>query len=165
MQKKPTLSLIVATTLNHTIGKDNKMPWHLPADLAWFKQNTTQKPIIMGRKTFESIGRALPHRINVVLSRHPFKHPDIIWQPSMEAALEYLKNYPEIMLIGGGQLFKQYINQADKIYLTEIQANIEGDTFFPKINKNDWKIISEQLRKKDEKNAYDCKFMIMEKRK
>ena len=165
MQKKSSLSLIVATTLNNVIGKDNRMPWHLPADLAWFKQNTTQKPIVMGRKTFESIGRALPNRTNVVLSRRPFQHPDVIWQPSMEAAIEYLQNFPEIMLIGGGQLFKQYLPQADKIYLTEIQTNLEGDTFFPEIEQNNWEQTFEQLRRKDDQNAYDCKFMILERKK
>ena len=104
-----TFSLIVATTLNHVIGKDNQMPWHLPADLAWFRQNTTGKPVIMGRKTFESIGRPLPKRINIVLSRKPYEHEGVIWKDSLESAVDFVKDSEEIMLIGGGELFKQYL--------------------------------------------------------
>ena len=118
-----TFSLIVATTLNSVIGKDNQMPWHLPADLAWFRQNTTGKPVIMGRKTFESIGRPLPKRTNIVLSRQPFEHEGVVWKDSLERAVDFVRDFDEIMLIGGGELFKQYLPQADKLYLTQIQAD------------------------------------------
>ncbi|KYK93223.1 type 3 dihydrofolate reductase, partial [Aggregatibacter actinomycetemcomitans] len=121
------LSLIVAMTKNHVIGKDNQMPWHLPADLAWFRQNTTGKPVIMGRKTFESIGRPLPKRTNIVLSRQPFVHDGIIWKDSLESAVDFVIDSDEIMLIGGGQLFKQYLPQAPRLYLTEIQTELDGD--------------------------------------
>ena len=84
-----TLSLIVATTKNNVIGKDNQMPWHLPADLAWFRKNTTGKPVIMGRKTFESIGRPLPKRTNIVLSRTPYEHEGVIWKNSFESAVDF----------------------------------------------------------------------------
>ncbi|OOF57740.1 type 3 dihydrofolate reductase [Rodentibacter myodis] len=156
-----TLSLIVATTLNNVIGKENQMPWHLPADLAWFRQNTTGKPVIMGRKTFESIGRPLPKRVNIVLSRKPYKHEGIIWKNSLESAVDFVKDSEEIMLIGGGELFKQYLPKADKLYLTQIQAEIEGDTFFPTLNWNEWHIEFEQFREKDENNSYDCRFLIL----
>lgn len=116
-------SLIVAMTKNHVIGKDNQMPWHLPADLAWFRQNTTGKPVIMGRKTFESIGRPLPKRTNLVLSRQPYLHEGVIWQNSLESAVDFVKDSPEILLIGGGELFKQYLHKADKLYLTETKQN------------------------------------------
>ena len=119
-----TLSLIVATTLNNVIGKDNQMPWHLPADLAWFRRNTTGKPVIMGRKTFESIGRPLPKRINIVLSRQSFEHEGVIWKNSFESAVNFVNDCDEIMLIGGGELFKQYLPKADKLYLTQIQSEI-----------------------------------------
>ncbi|QIM69029.1 type 3 dihydrofolate reductase [Basfia succiniciproducens] len=159
-----TLSLIVAATKNHVIGKDNQMPWHLPADLKWFKENTLGKPVIMGRKTFESIGRPLPKRVNIVLSRHPFEHEGVIWKESLESALDFLKDSAEIMLIGGGQLFEQYLSQADKLYFTEIQAELEGDTFFPAINTDEWEISYEEYRPADENNAYDLRFLILERK-
>lgn len=156
-----TFSLIVATTLNGVIGKDNAMPWHLPADLAWFRKNTTGKPVIMGRKTFESIGHPLPKRVNIVLSRQPYEHEGVIWKNSLESAVDFVQNSEEVMLIGGGELFKQYLPQADKLYLTQIQANIDGDTFFPELNWNEWLIEFEEYREKDENNPYDCRFLIL----
>lgn len=159
------LSLIVAMTKNHVIGKDNQMPWHLPADLAWFRQNTSGKPVIMGRKTFESIGRPLPNRINIVLSRSPYEHEGVIWKESMQSAVDFVQeNHEEIMLIGGGELFKQYFSHADKLYLTEIQTELEGDTFFPQFNWQDWRIEFEQHRLADDKNPYDCRFLILSRK-
>lgn len=160
-----TFSLIVATTLNNVIGKDNQMPWHLPADLAWFRQNTTGKPVIMGRKTFESIGRPLPKRINIVLSRKPFEHEGVIWKDSLESAVDLVKDSEEILLLGGGELFKQYLPQADKLYFTQIQAEIDGDTFFPELNWDEWNIEHEEYRHADENNAYDLKFLILMRKK
>lgn len=156
-----TFSLIVATTLNWVIGKDNQMPWHLPADLAWFRKNTTGKPVIMGRKTFESIGRPLPKRINIVLSRKPFEHEGVVWKDSLESAVDFVKDFEEIMLIGGGELFKQYLPKADKLYLTQIQAELDGDVFFPEINWDEWNIEFEEYRKADAHNDYDCRFLIL----
>lgn len=160
-----SLSLIVAMTKNRVIGKDNQMPWHLPADLAWFRQNTTGKPVIMGRKTFESIGRPLPKRTNIVLSRQPFEHDGVIWKDSLESAVDFVCDSEEIMLIGGGQLFNEYLSQADRLYLTEIQTELDGDTFFPSINWDEWLIESEQYRPADEQNPYDCRFLILLKKK
>ena len=137
------------------------MPWHLPADLAWFRQNTTGKPVIMGRKTFESIGRPLPKRTNIVLSRQPFMYEGVVWKESLESAVDFVCDSEEIMLIGGGQLFKQYLPQADRLYLTEIQTELEGDTFFPPIDWHDWSIEFEQYRPADEQNTYDCRFLIL----
>ncbi len=162
-----SLSLIVAATQNWVIGKDNQMPWHLPADLAWFRQNTQGKVVVMGRKTFESIGRPLPKRTNIVLSRQPFEYAGVIWKNSLESAVEFVKDLPEnqeIMLIGGGQLFKQYLPQADKLYFTQIQTELKGDTFFPAINWNEWQIEFDETRPKDEQNAYDLRFMILTKK-
>ncbi|WP_118878538.1 type 3 dihydrofolate reductase [Haemophilus haemolyticus] len=156
-----TFSLIVATTLNSVIGKDNQMPWHLPADLVWFRQNTTGKPVIMGRKTFESIGRPLPKRANIVLSRQPFEREGVVWKDSLESAVDFVRDFDEIMLIGGGELFKQYLPQADKLYLTQIQAELDGDTFFPQLNWDEWKIEFDEYRKADEQNCYDCRFLIL----
>lgn len=159
------LSFVVAATENWVIGKENQMPWHLPADLAWFRQNTLGKPVIMGRKTFESIGRPLPKRTNIVLSRKPFKHPGVIWESSLEAALARLKEAPEVMLIGGGELFKTYLNQAERIYFTQIQTQLAGDTFFPELHFADWDISFEEYRKADAENAYDLRFLILNKKK
>jgi dihydrofolate reductase len=160
-----SLSLIVAMTKNRIIGKDNQMPWHLPADLAWFRQNTTGKPVIMGRKTFESIGRPLPKRTNIVLSRQPFEHDGVIWKDSLESAVDFVRDSKEIMLIGGGQLFNEYLSQADRLYLTEIQTELDGDTFFPSINWDEWHIEFEQYRPADAQNPYDCRFLILLKKK
>ena len=160
-----SLSLIVAMTKNRVIGKDNQMPWHLPADLAWFRQNTTGKTVIMGRKTFESIGRPLPKRTNIVLSRQPFEYDGVIWKDSLESAVDFVRDSEEIMLIGGGQLFNEYLSQADRLYLTEIQTELDGDTFFPSINWDEWHIEFEQYRPADEQNPYDCRFLILLKKK
>ena len=160
-----SLSLIVAMTQNRVIGKDNQMPWHLPADLAWFRQNTTGKPVIMGRKTFESIGRPLPKRTNIVLSRQPFEHDGVIWKDSLESAVDFVRDSKEIMLIGGGQLFNEYLSKADRLYLTEIQTELDGDTFFPSINWDEWHIEFEQYRPADAQNPYDCRFLILLKKK
>ncbi|KAA6209675.1 type 3 dihydrofolate reductase [Avibacterium paragallinarum] len=157
------LSLIVAITKNNVIGKDNQMPWHLPVDLAWFRKNTQGKPVIMGRKTFESIGHPLPKRTNIVLSRSPFEYQGVIWKASFESAVLSVQDSPEIMLIGGGELFKQYLPQADRLYLTEIQTEIDGDTFFPCIDWTEWKVILDEYHPADEWNMYDCRFMILEK--
>ncbi|PJG83660.1 type 3 dihydrofolate reductase [Caviibacterium pharyngocola] len=156
-----SLSLIVAMTKNRVIGKDNQMPWHLPADLAWFRRNTTGKPVIMGRKTFESIGFPLPKRTNIVLSHRPYQQAGVIWKNSLESAVDFVKDSAEIMLIGGGELFKQYLPLADRLYLTEIQTELEGDTFFPAINPQDWQIDFEEYRPADENNPYDCRFLIL----
>ncbi len=159
------LSIIVAMTKNHVIGKNNQMPWHLPADLAWFRQNTGGKPIIMGRKTFESIGRPLPNRTNIVLSRSPYEHDGIIWKDNLQSAVDFVReNHHEIMLIGGGELFKQYLPQANKLYLTEIQTELEGDTFFPEFNWQEWQIEFEQQRPADKKNPYACRFLILNRK-
>ena len=160
-----SLSLIVAMTKNRVIGKDNQMPWHLPADLAWFRQNTTGKPVIMGRKTFESIGRPLPKRTNIVLSRQPFEHDGVIWKDSLESAVDFVRDSEEIMLIGGGKLFNEYLSQADRLYLTESQTELDGDTFFPSINWDEWHIEFEQYRPADAQNPYDCRFLILLKKK
>lgn len=161
------ISVIVARTLNKVIGKDNAMPWHLPVDLAWFRENTLGKPVIMGRKTYESIGRLLPKRPNIILSRSGFAIDGAYSAISLEQAVELAKNFAnsdEIMIIGGGELFKQAMPFADKLYLTEIQANIEGDTFF-EFDETQWQQVAEKWSEIDEQNSYRCRFMILDKLK
>lgn len=160
------ISIIVARTLNHVIGKDNAMPWHLPVDLAWFRQNTVGKPVIMGRKTYESIGRLLPKRSNIILSRQGFKVEGAYSASNLEQAVELAKNFSdveEIMIIGGGELFKQALSQADMLYLTEIQTEIDGDTFF-EFDEANWKLEAEHYSDIDETNLYRCRFMTLKKK-
>lgn len=159
------ISLIVARTQNHVIGKDNQMPWHLPVDLAWFKKNTLGKPVVMGRKTYESIGRLLPNRPNIILSRANFEVEGALSASSLEEGVKIAQSLPdveEVMIIGGGELFKQAIPLASTLYLTEIQADIEGDTFF-EFDEENWTLKSEEWSEIDEKNQYRCKFMVLEK--
>ncbi|QLB16150.1 dihydrofolate reductase [Mannheimia varigena] len=160
------ISVIVARTKNKVIGKDNQMPWHLPVDLAWFRQNTVGKPVIMGRKTYESIGRLLPKRPNIILSRSGFEVEGAYSAESLEQAVELAKifaNSDEIMIIGGGELFKQALPQADTLYLTEIQAEIEGDTFF-EFNEENWQLAEQKWSEIDENNPYRCRFMVLRRR-
>ncbi|QIM63229.1 dihydrofolate reductase [Pasteurellaceae bacterium Orientalotternb1] len=159
------ISIIVARTLNHVIGKNNAMPWHLPVDLAWFRANTLGKPVIMGRKTYESIGRLLPKRPNIILSRSGFTVEGAYSAESLEQAVSLAKsfaNVDEIMIIGGGELFKQAMPMTEKLYLTEIQANIDGDTFF-EFDEKSWKLVQVQFSDADEQNSYGCHFMVLEK--
>lgn len=160
------ISLIVARTLNHVIGKENQMPWNLPVDLAWFRQNTLGKPVIMGRKTYKSIGRLLPKRPNIILSRSGFCVEGAYTAQNFAQAAELAEtfaNTDEIMVIGGGELFKQTIPQADRLYLTEIQAEIEGDTLF-EFDESNWTLVEEKWSEIDEQNAYRCRFMILERK-
>ncbi|WP_419851964.1 dihydrofolate reductase [Actinobacillus pleuropneumoniae] len=160
------ISLIVARTLNHVIGKENRMPWNLPVDLDWFRQNTLGKPVIMGRKTYESIGRLLPKRPNIILSRSGFCVEGAYTAQNFAQAAELAEtfaNTDEIMVIGGGELFKQTIPQADRLYLTEIQAEIEGDTLF-EFDESNWTLVEEKWSEIDEQNAYRCRFMILERK-
>ncbi|MDG6311684.1 type 3 dihydrofolate reductase [Glaesserella parasuis] len=161
------ISLIVARTLNKVIGKDNTMPWHLPVDLARFRENTLGKPVIMGRKTYESIGRLLPKRPNIILSRSGFCIEGAYSATSLEQAVTLAKsfaNVDEIMVLGGGELFKQAMPLANKLYLTEIQAEIDGDTFF-EFDETQWQQVAEKWSEIDEQNSYRCRFMILDKLK
>lgn len=159
------ISLIVARTLNKVIGKDNAMPWHLPVDLAWFRENTLGKPVIMGRKTYQSIGRLLPKRPNIILSRSDFKVEGAYAASDLMQAValaEEIANSDEIMIIGGGAIFDQAIDFADRLYLTEIQANIDGDTFF-EFDESQWRLVSEKYTQIDGQNPYICRFMVLDK--
>ncbi|MBL4900410.1 MAG: type 3 dihydrofolate reductase [Colwellia sp.] len=167
------LSLIVATAENNIIGKDNIMPWHLPADLAYFKKVTLGKPIIMGRKTYESIGRPLPGRRNIVISHDEnYSANGIDTVTSVEQALALVDGsdgsdaVEEIMVIGGGAIYKHCLPNADRLYVTHIQATIDGDTQFPDYaigNDGNWQKTSNEFRASDDKNAYDLDFCIYQR--
>ena len=148
------------------IGKDNKLLWHLPADFDWFKEHTMNKPVIMGRNTFESIGKPLPGRKNIVLSRGNFEHDGVIVVETIESALTEacrIDNYQEVFIIGGEQIYKAFLPCADRLYITFVNADIEGDTKFPEWG-SDWRITYSKFHKADDKNAHDMRFLIMDKK-
>ncbi|ALO36014.1 diacylglycerol kinase [Colwellia sp. MT41] len=169
------LSMIVATADNNIIGKNNTMPWHLPADLAYFKKVTLGKPIIMGRKTFESIGRALPGRRNIVISRDESYQPqgkgaeavDTVTSVAEAMALVDGSNggegVDEIMVIGGGAIYKHCLPAAQRLYITHIDTDIQGDVEFPDYEDGSWKKVSSEKRPADEKNIYDLDFSVYER--
>jgi dihydrofolate reductase len=158
------LSLIVAMAKNRVIGHENKMPWHLPAELSYFKRITTGHPIIMGRKTFDSIGRPLPNRRNIVVSRNTnFHSPGVEVANSLENALALCAN-DNPFVIGGASLYAEALTVAQRLYITEINADLVGDTFFPPINDSLWKEESREARSKDEKNIYDLQFVVLQRR-
>lgn len=157
------VAMIVAMTRNGVIGKDNDMPWHLPADLAYFKQTTLGKPIVMGRNTFNSIGKPLPGRRNVIVSQTLSEAPvgtELVASPA--AALELLQGEDEVMVMGGGQLYQAFLPLSQRLYLTQIEADIGGDTYFP-FHASDWHLQSEQVRPCDERNQYQCRFQVYKK--
>ncbi len=160
------LSMIVAHADNRIIGKDNDMPWHLPADLAYFKKTTLGKPIIMGRKTYESIGRPLPGRQNIVISRDSnYQAAGVDSVTSVEEALTLAGNVEEIMVIGGGAIYAHCLPFANRLYITHIKADIEGDTQFPNYDtEKDWQLIDNEVFGADEKNSYELNFCVYERK-
>ena len=158
------ISLIAALAADRVIGMENAMPWHLPADLAWFKRNTLGKPIIMGRKTFESIGRALPGRINIVLSSQPGNDSSVIWVTSLDEALVAADDAEEVMVIGGGRVYSQFLPCAKRLYLTHIDAEVEGDTHFPDYEPDEWESSFSEFNDADEANTHSYCFEILERR-
>ena len=157
---KPIISLIAAMANNRVIGKDNAMPWHLPADLAHFKAVTLGKPIIMGRKTYESIGRPLPGRKNIVISRDSsYTLEGCETANSFEKAMELVSDVEELMIIGGGHLYSEALSHADKLYLTFIDLDVDGDTQFPGFEHLELTEVKREKHLKDEKNPYDYQFV------
>lgn len=144
------------------IGRDNGMPWHLPDDLKYFKSRTMGKPMLMGRKTFESIGRPLPGRTSVVMTRDPAWHHDgVIVVRSLEEALLWAANEPELCAVGGAEIFRLVWPHAKRLFLTRIHANIEGDTFFPKVDPNEWHEGERIEHPADERHAYAMSFVTL----
>jgi len=155
--------MIAAMAKNRVIGKDNDMPWHLPADFAWFKRSTLGKPVVMGRKTYQSIGRPLPGRQNIVISRDPSLSIDgVETVTSIEQALALVAHVEEVMIIGGGSIYRECLPKADSLYLTYIDADIDGDTQFPDWGEG-WSSSHSEHFKADEKNAYDMEFVVLER--
>lgn len=154
------VNIIAAISNNGVIGKDNKLPWHLPADLKHFKELTTGHTVVMGRKTFESIGKPLPSRTNIVLTRdRSFRHDGILVTHDF-STIHKIKG--EVFIIGGSDIYELFINEADRLYITRIHAVIHGDTHFPYI-PNHFELKSYTYRKCDDKNIYDIDFCVYEK--
>lgn len=157
-------SLIVARAANGIIGKDNGMPWHLPADLAHFKRTTMGRPVIMGRRTWESIGRPLPGRRNVVVTRNTgFLAPGAEVVGSLEDAWRVLADADEVFVIGGGQLYAETLPGADRVYVTEIGKAIEGDTRFPDLDPSEWRETVLGEHAPDDRNAHPLRFRLLER--
>lgn len=156
------ISFVVATSINNAIGKGNQLLWHLPADLKFFKSVTMGHPVVMGRKTFESIGRALPGRKNVVITRDPLynqdKKHDLLVVASVEEALEKLKGEEQVDVIGGGEIYKQTMDIVNVIYRTLVHTVIDGDVYFPEIDENKFELVWEEKHFADEKNKFDYTF-------
>lgn len=155
------ISMIAAMTPERVIGGDNKLLWHLPADLQHFKKLTLGKPVIMGRKTFESIGRPLPGRTNIVLSKQTQKvHPDVVMASTPEQALEIaaLQDSDEVMVMGGGVIYQAFIKLADCLYITKVHTQVSGDTLFPAIKDDQWRLHDSQNGVVDEKNRLEHTF-------
>jgi dihydrofolate reductase len=162
-----TLSLIVAIDEAGAMGIENRLPWHLPADLAFFKKNTLGKPVVMGRKTWESLGRKLPGRLNIVLSSQQLALPEGVvlahnWDDAQK--LLALEATTEAFVIGGSGLFAEVLPILDKMYITRVHTKVEkADTFFPTINFNVWQLVWEQDNQPDEKNRFAYTFQIWER--
>ncbi len=159
------LSFVVAYDRNRVIGKDNALPWRLPADLRRFKRFTTGKPVLMGRRTFESIGAPLAERRNLVLTRDASYRPDgVEVVRSIDEALARCGRVDELVVIGGADVFRQLLPRADRLYLTEIDAAFEGDTYFPEIERSEWREIERQRHEPDARNAYAYTFLTLERK-
>lgn len=164
-----TISLIAALAQNRVIGKNNDLPWHLPDDMKYFMQTTKTHHVIMGRKNYDSIPekfRPLPNRTNIVVTRQKnFEAPGCLVVNSIEEALSIARNNneDEVFIIGGSEIYAQGLAFATRLYLTEIQSDIEGDTYFPSFAKSEWKEVSRKHHSADERHAYSFDFVVYEK--
>ena len=150
---------------NRLIGNKNQLPWHLPADFAHFKSVTMGKPIIMGRKTFESIGKPLPGRKNIVLSRNPdIKFDGVVCVKGFDDAVELVTDVDELMIIGGSTIYEMLLPRVDRMYFTYVDADFEGDAWFPEFDESQWQEVESVTRQADEKNSYDCRFVTLERK-
>ncbi len=165
------LAMIVAQAENRVIGRDNQLPWHLPGDLQYFKQATMGKPIIMGRKTFDSIGRPLPGRLNIVITRDATYQPDNVKVVhSLESAIELAESQAlidgveEAMVIGGEQIYRQALPMADHLYITQVHAQVDGDAWFPEFSLDDWQEMGRESFSAEGKNPYDYSFIVYQRK-
>ncbi|MDA0706314.1 MAG: dihydrofolate reductase [Proteobacteria bacterium] len=158
------ISLIVAAANNNVIGVNGGLPWHLSDDLKRFKAITMGKPIVMGRKTYESIGRALPGRQNIVIStRADFAADGCVVVATTAAAIAVAAAAPEIMIIGGGQIYRLFLPLAERVYLTRVHVALEGDAHFPPLGESEWRISERVIRDNDDRHPYSFEFITLER--
>lgn len=165
MANQPIISLIAAVAEDFTIGDDGDLPWRLPNDLKWFKSKTVNKPVLMGRVTHESLGFALPSRRNIILTRDPSYRADgCEVANTIEEALDLVgDSYPELMILGGAAVYKQFMDRADRFYLTIVHEDFSGDTRFPAFDADQWRVTFTQKHEKDAKNPHAHTFYILER--
>ncbi|MCA0988233.1 dihydrofolate reductase [Alkalihalobacillus algicola] len=159
------ISFLLAMDENRLIGKDNDLPWHLPADLKYFKKMTMNKSIVMGRKTFESIGKPLPGRESYVITRRDLTIDNVTILHSIDQFLEMVEedNEKEWFVIGGAEIYRQLLPYADRLYITEIHEEFQGDAYFAELKEEDWVEKSRDQHTKDDKNSYDYDFVVYER--
>jgi dihydrofolate reductase len=161
---RPLVSLIVAMAKNRVIGRDNRLPWRLPADLAHFKRVTMGKPMVMGRKTWESLPGLLPGRRHIVVTRDKdYRAEGCTLAHSLDQALQAAAEAPEVMVVGGGTIYKEMLARADRLYLTLVDVEVEGDARFPEIDYGDWRELRRESHPADPRNAYACTFLELER--
>jgi dihydrofolate reductase len=161
----PGITLIVAVADSGVIGRDNTLPWHLPDDLKRFKRLTMGKPMVMGRKTFESIGKPLPGRQNIVVTRDAnYRREGITVVHDLDAAVRAAGGAPEIMIIGGAELFRLSLPRAGRIHLTRVHGDIAGDVMWPALDSREWHVVESERHDADERHAYAMTFELWEKR-
>jgi dihydrofolate reductase len=158
------ISIIAAISENQVIGKDNKLVWHLPVDMKFFKNTTLGHTLIMGRKTFESFGKPLPGRKSIVITRNSdYSYEGVTVVSSLEQAIKSAPENEEVFIAGGAEIYKMALDIADRMYLTIVHDHFEGDTFFPEIDFSKWKLVSEHQHPADEKNKYAMSFRIFDR--
>lgn len=158
------ITLIVAAAENNAIGKGNRMPWHLPNDFKYFKEKTLNHSVVMGRKTFESIGKPLPERRNIVMTKNTnYLHEEVDVANNIDELLLYCRDEREIFIIGGAEIYKQTLPLAHKVLLTRVHTTVDGDAFFPELPANEWKLISAKKHEKDDRHAFDYTFEVYER--
>lgn len=167
VKDKPLISIIAAMANDRVIGIKNSLPWKLPADMKWFRQHTLGKPVIMGRKTYESFGgRPLPQRHNIVVTRDTgYDAGEATVATSIEQAIEKAGQVDEVMIIGGASFYEQTLPVADRMYLTEVDATLQGDAWFPEYRAGDWQLVESHSHSADDKNAYSMTFNIFERKR
>ena len=162
-----TISIIVAMSASRVIGYRNQLPWQLPADLAYFRRTTLGKPIIMGRKTFESIGKPLPGRDNYIITRDSSYtvQGGRVFQHIADALDEASSNAAEVMVIGGGQIYQAILPQASRLYVTLVKGDFQGDVYFPAYNISNWSVVSTTAHQADNKHTNDYEFKVLQRRR
>lgn len=160
------ISFVVAYDRNRAIGKDNKIPWRLPDDMKHVRELTIGKPLIMGRRTWESIGRPLPQRTSIVLTRdRGFTCDGCLIARTPDEAMKLAGAAPEIIVFGGARVFEDFLPRADRIYLTEVDADVGGDTFFPPLDPSDWEVVEAVEHPADERHPYDFSFLTLDRKR